>query len=176
MPSASQKFIARNRKPRVHIEYEVQTYGATEKVSLPFVMGVMADLSGKSEKAKKDILERDFTSVDMDNFGEFQKSIAPRAAFHVQNTLTGEGKMGIDLTFNSMEDFTPGRIAEQVPALAKMLEARRQLSDLVAYMDGKDKAQDVIEQLLNSPDLMKTLAAESAARASTNGAREGNTQ
>jgi type VI secretion system protein ImpB len=164
MAQDGQKFIKRNRSPRVHIEYEVQTYGSVEKISLPFVMGVMADLSGKSEKAKKEMGERDFVNVDMDNFGEFQKSIAPRAAFMAENTLTGEGKIAVDLTFNSMNDFTPGRVAEAVPATAKLLEARRELSDLLAYMDGKDKAEAVIDQLLKNPDLLGTLAAESKAR------------
>jgi type VI secretion system protein ImpB len=164
MAQDGQKFIKRNRSPRVHIEYEVQTYGSVEKISLPFVMGVMADLSGKSVKEKKEMGERDFVNVDMDNFGEFQKSIAPRAAFMADNTLTGEGKIAVDLTFNSMNDFTPGRVAEAVPATAKLLEARRELADLLAYMDGKDKAQDVIDQLLKNPDLLGTLAAESKAR------------
>ena len=165
MAQDGQKFIKRNRAPRVHIEYEVQTYGSVEKVSLPFVMGVMSDLSGKSEKEKKTMAERDFTNVDMDNFGDFQKSIAPRAAFYVDNTLTGEGKLSVDLTFNSMDDFTPGGIAKQIPATAKMLEARQELSDLLAYMDGKDKAEGVIQQLLSNPELLSTLAAESKARA-----------
>lgn len=164
MAQDGQKFIKRNRSPRVHIEYEVATYGSVEKVSLPFVMGIMADLSGKSEKEKKAMAERDFSNVDMDNFGEFQKSISPRAAFYAENTLTGEGKLAVDLTFNTMDDFTPGRVAEQVPATAKLLEARRQLSDLLAYMDGKDKAEGVIDQLLRNPELLSTLAAESKGR------------
>ena len=165
MAQDGQKFIKRNRSPRVHIEYEVQTYGSVEKVSLPFVMGILSDLSGKSEKEKKPMAERDFVNVDMDNFGDFQKSIAPRAAFYVDNTLTGEGKMSVDLTFNSMDDFTPGGVAKQLPATAKLLDARQQLSDLLAYMDGKDKAEGVIDQLLKNPDLLGTLAAESKARA-----------
>ena len=164
MAQDGQKFIKRNRSPRVHIEYEVQTYGSVEKISLPFVMGIMSDLSGKSEKEKKAMGERDFVNVDMDNFGDFQKSIAPRAAFFVDNALTGEGKMAVDLTFNTMDDFTPGGVARQIPATAKMLEALQQLSDLLAYMDGKDKAEGVIEQLLANPDLLNTLAAESKAR------------
>jgi type VI secretion system protein ImpB len=165
MAQDGQKFIKRNRSPRVHIEYEVQTYGSVEKISLPFVMGVLADLSGKSEKEKKSMAERDFVNVDMDNFGDFQKSIAPRAAFYVDNTLTGEGKLSVDLTFNSMDDFTPGGVAKQLPATAKLLDARQQLNDLLAYMDGKDKAEGVIDQLLKNPDLLNTLAAESKARA-----------
>ncbi|WP_374945117.1 type VI secretion system contractile sheath small subunit [Sphingomonas sp.] len=165
MAQDGQKFIKRNRSPRVHIEYEVQTYGSVEKISLPFVMGVLADLSGKSEKEKKSMAERDFVNVDMDNFGDFQKSIAPRAAFYVDNTLTGEGKLAVDLTFNKMDDFTPGGVAKQLPATAKLLDARQQLTDLLAYMDGKDKAEGVIDQLLKNPDLLTSLAAESKARA-----------
>jgi len=165
MAQDGQKFIKRNRSPRVHIEYEVQTYGSVEKVSLPFVMGILADLSGKSEKEKKAMADRDFVNVDMDNFGDFQKGIAPRAAFNVDNTLTGEGKLSVDLTFNTMDDFTPGGVAKQLPATAKMLEARQELSDLLAYMDGKDKAEDVIKRLLANPELLGTLAAESRARA-----------
>ena len=164
MAQDGQKFIRRNRAPRVHIEYEVATYGSVEKISLPFVMGVLADLSGKSEKEKKEMSERDFVNVDMDNFGEFQKGIAPRAAFYVDNKLTGEGKLSVDLTFNSMEDFTPGAVAQQIPATAKLLDARKQLSDLLAYMDGKDKAEGVIDALLKNPDLLSSLAAESKAR------------
>jgi type VI secretion system protein ImpB len=165
MAQDGQKFIKRNRSPRVHIEYEVQTYGSVEKVALPFVMGILSDLSGKSEKEKKPMAERDFVNVDMDNFGDFQKSIAPRAAFRVDNTLTGEGQLSVDLTFNSMDDFTPGGVAKQLPATAKLLEARQELSDLLAYMDGKDKAEDVIQRLLANPELLGTLAAESKARA-----------
>ena len=164
MAQDGQKFIRRNRAPRVHIEYEVATYGSVEKVSLPFVMGIMADLSGKSEKEKKEMSERDFVNVDMDNFGEFQKSIAPRATFYTENTLTGEGKLAVDLTFNTMHDFTPGGVAKQMPATAKLLDARQQLSDLLAYMDGKDKAEGVIDALLANPDLLSSLAAESKAR------------
>ena len=164
MAQDGQKFIRRNRAPRVHIEYEVATYGSVEKVSLPFVMGIMSDLSGKSEKEKKEMSERDFVNVDMDNFGEFQKSIAPRATFYTENTLTGEGKLAVDLTFNTMDDFTPGGVAKQLPATAKLLDARQQLSDLLAYMDGKDKAEGVIDALLANPDLLSSLAAESKAR------------
>ena len=165
MAQDGQKFIRRNRAPRVHIEYEVSTYGSVEQISLPFVMGVMSDLSGKSTREKKAMGERDFVNVDMDNFGEFQRSIAPRAAFYVDNTLTGEGQLAVDLTFNSMDDFTPGGVAKQIPATAKMLDARRELSDLLAYMDGKDKAEGVIDALLKNPELLSSLAAESKARA-----------
>jgi type VI secretion system protein ImpB len=154
-----QKFIKENRAPRVHIEYEVETYGSRQKVELPFVMGVMSDLSGKSLVEKKTLDKRDFVEFDMDNFEQKMEAIAPRAAFIVDNTLTGEGKMGVDLTFKSLDDFGPGAIAKNVPALAKLLEAREQLNDLMVYMDGKDGAQGLLDKVLKDPDLLKALAA-----------------
>lgn len=154
-----QKFIKENRAPRVHIEYEVETYGSRQKVELPFVMGVMSDLSGKSLVEKKTLDKRDFVEFDMDNFDQKMEAIAPRAAFIVDNTLTGEGKLGVDLTFKSLDDFGPGAIAKNVPALAKLLEARQQLSDLMAYMDGKDGAQSLLDKVLKDPELLQSLAA-----------------
>ena len=156
---SGQKFINQNRKPRVHIEYEVETFGAKQKVELPFVMGVMSDLSGKSLVEKKPLDKRDFIEFDMDNFEQRMEAIAPRAAFNVDNTLTGDGKLGVDLSFKTMEDFDPGEVAKKVPALAKMLEARQQLNDLMTYMDGKDGAQELLDKLLKDPDLLKSLAA-----------------
>lgn len=155
---SGQKFIKQNRAPRVHIEYEVETFGSRQKVELPFVMGVMSDLSGKSEVEKKPLDKREFTEFDMDNFEQRMEAIAPRAVFQVENTLTGEGKLGVDMTFKSMEDFTPGAIAKNVPALAKLLEARQQLNDLMLYMDGKDGAQNLLDKVLKDPELMKSLA------------------
>jgi len=154
-----QRFIKENRAPRVHIEYEVETFGARQKVEIPFVMGVMSDLSGKSEVDKKALDKRDFVEFDMDNFEQKMEAIAPRAAFTVENTLTGEGQMAVDLTFKSLEDFSPGAIAKNVPALAKLLEARQQLNDLLLYMDGKDGAQELLDKVLKDPSLMKALAA-----------------
>lgn len=157
---SGQKFIKKNRAPRVHIEYEVATDGAPQKVELPFVMGVMSDLSGKSLKEKASLNDRDFEEFDMDNFEAKMAGIAPRAAFNVDNTLSSEGgKLGIDMTFKSMDDFTPGAVAKSVPALAKLLEARQQLNDLMLYMDGKDGAQGLLDKVLKDPDLMKALAA-----------------
>ena len=160
---SGQRFIKKNRAPRVHIEYEVETFGSRQKVELPFVMGVMSDLSGKSEVEKKTLDKRDFTEFDMDNFEQRMEAIAPRAVFQVDNTLSGDGsKLGVDLTFKSMDDFSPGAVARNVPALAKMLEARQELSDLMAYMDGKDGAQDLLDRVLKDPELMKSLAATPA--------------
>lgn len=154
-----QRFIKENRAPRVHIEYEVETFGSRQKVEIPFVMGVMSDLSGKSNVEKKALDKRDFVEFDMDNFEQKMEAIAPRAAFTVENTLTGEGQVGVDLTFKSMDDFSPGAIAKKVPALAKLLEARQQLNDLMLYMDGKDGAQGLLDKVLKDPELMKALAA-----------------
>ena len=154
-----QRFIKENRAPRVHIEYEVETFGSRQKVEIPFVVGVMSDLSGKSTVEKKPLDKRDFVEFDMDNFEQKMEAMAPRAAFTVDNTLTGDGQMGVDLTFKSMEDFSPGQVAKQVPALAKLLEARQQLNDLMLYMDGKDGAQDLLDKVLKDPDLLKSLAA-----------------
>jgi type VI secretion system protein ImpB len=159
---SGQRFIKENRAPRVHIEYEVETGGSKKKVELPFVMGVFSDLSGKSHVEKKAVGERDFSEFDMDNFDQRMEAIAPRAAFAVDNTLTGEGKLAVDLTFKRMEDFSPGEIAKRVPALAKLLEARQQVNDLMLYMDGKDGAQGLLERLLKDPDLLKAVSAAKA--------------
>jgi len=159
MAKGGQRFIKENRAPRVHIEYEVETFGSRQKVELPFVMGVMSDLSGKSNVEKKTIDKRDFTEFDMDNFDQRMEAIAPRAAFVVENTLTGDGKMGVDLNFKTLDDFSPGAVAKNVPALAKLLEAREQLNDLMLYMDGKDGAQGLLDKVLKDPELLKALAA-----------------
>ena len=165
MAKSGQRFIKENRAPRVHIEYEVETGGARQKVELPFVMGVMSDLSGKSKVEKKTLNDREFLDFDMDNFDKRMAAIKPRAAFNVENTLTGEGRLAVELEFNRMEDFSPGAIAQKVPALAQLLEARQQVNDLMLFMDGKDGAQDLLEKLLKDPDLMKALAASNPAAA-----------
>ena len=155
---SGQRFIKENRAPRVHLEYEVETFGSRQKVDLPFVMGVMSDLSGKSLVEKKSADKRDFVEFDMDNFEQRMEAIAPRAAFTVENTLTGGGKLGVDLTFKNMESFSPGEVAKNVPALAKLLEARQQLNDLLLYMDGKDGAQDLLDKVLKDPALLQALS------------------
>ena len=167
MAKGGQRFIKQNRAPRVHIEYEVETYGSRQKIELPFVMGVMSDLSGKSNVEKKAVDKRDFVEFDMDNFEQKMEAIAPRAAFVVENTLTGEGKLGVDLTFKSLDDFSPGAIAKNVPALAKLLQAREELNDLMVYMDGKDGAQGLLDKVLKDPELMKALAAAKPAEGET---------
>jgi len=158
--AGSQKFIGRNRAPRVQIEYDVELYGAEKKVQLPFVMGVMADLSGKPENPLPPVADRKFLEVEIDNFDARMKSMKPRVQFAVPNTLTGEGNLAVEMTFESMDDFTPGAIARKVEPLRKLLEARQQLSNLVTYMDGKTGAEQLVERIMNDPDLLKSLAAQ----------------
>jgi type VI secretion system protein ImpB len=155
---SSQKFIGRNRAPRVQIEYDVELYGSPKKVQIPFVMGVMADLSGDVKEPLPPVDERKFLAIDIDNFDDRMKSMKPRVAFSVPNTLTGEGNLSVDITFESMDDFSPAAVARKVDALAKLLEARSQLSNLITYMDGKSGAEDLISKVLNDPALLKSLA------------------
>jgi len=157
--ASSQKFIARNRAPRVQIEYDVEIYGAEKKVELPFIMGVMADLSGKPEEPLPSVDQRKFLEIDVDNFDDRLKGCKPRVAFQVPNTLTGEGNMMVDLSFESMDDFSPGAVARKVDALNQLLTARNQLSNLVTFMDGKSGAEALVAKLLQDPALLKTLAA-----------------
>jgi type VI secretion system protein ImpB len=159
---SSQKFIARNRAPRVQIEYDVELYGAQKKMQIPFVMGVMSDLSGDSRDTLPSVDDRKFTQIDADNFDERMKSIKPRVAVNVPNTLTGQGSLAVDITFESMEDFSPAAVARKVDALNKLLEARTQLANLITYMDGKSGAEELISKVLNDPALLKTLAAQAA--------------
>jgi len=156
--ASSQKFIARNRAPRVQIEYDLELYGAEKKVNLPFVMGVMADLSGKPAEALPPVADRKFLEVDVDNFDERMKSMKPRVAFQVPNSLTGEGNLSVDLTFESMADFSPAAVAKKVEPLAKLLQARTELSNLLTYMDGKSGAESLISKVIGDPELLKSLA------------------
>lgn len=157
--ASSQKFIARNRAPRVQIEYDLETYGAEQKINLPFVMGIMADLSGKPEEALPALGDRKFLEIDVDNFDERMKSAKPRVAFQVPNSLTGEGNLNIDLTFDSMDDFSPAAVAQKVDSLNRLLTARTQLANLLTYMDGKGGAEELVARLLNDPALMQALSA-----------------
>lgn len=156
--SSSQKFIGRNRPPRVQIEYDVEVYGSEKKIQLPFITGVMADLSGKPVEPLAPIDERKFLEIDIDNFDERMKAIKPRVAFHVPNTLTGQGNLAVDLTFEKMDDFSPGQVARNVEPLAKLLTARQELANLIAYMDGKSGAEDVLQKLLADPALLQAVA------------------
>ncbi|MCM2494421.1 type VI secretion system contractile sheath small subunit [Burkholderia glumae] len=154
----SQKFIARNRAPRVQIEYDVEIYGSEKKVELPFVMGVLADLSGKPLEALPAVAERKFFNIDIDNFDERMKAMKPRVAFSVPNTLTNQGELMVDMTFESMDDFSPAAVARKVDALAQLLDARTQLANLQTYMDGKAGAESLVSKVLRDPALLEALA------------------
>lgn len=160
MAVSSQKFIAANRAPRVQIEYDVELYGSQKSIQLPFVMGVLSDLSGKSEVEQPAVEDRKFLEIDVDNFDSRMKSIAPRAAFRVPNTLTGEGNLAVDITFTSMDDFSPAAIARKVEPLRKLLEARTQLSNLITRMDGRTGAEALIAKIVQDPALLQALASE----------------
>ena len=158
MAQSSQKFIARNRAPRVQIEYDVELYGAEKKIQLPFVMGILADLSGKPAEALPPVADRKFLDIDVDNFDSRMKALKPRVAFQVPNKLTGQGNLPVEVTFESMDDFSPAAVARKVEPLRKLLEARTQLSNLLTYMDGKAKAEDLIAKALQDPSMLQALA------------------
>jgi type VI secretion system protein ImpB len=155
---SSQKFIARNRAPRVQIEYDVELHGAEKKVQLPFVMGVMADLSGNPAEPLAPVAERELLEIDVDNFDARMAAMKPRLAFQVPNTLTGEGNLSVELKFESMDDFSPAAIANKVGALKQLLDARTQLDNLKTYLDGKDKAEAILSKALSDPALLQALA------------------
>ena len=159
MATSSQKFIARNRAPRVQIEYDVELYGAEKKVQLPFVMGVLADLSGKPAEPLAPVADRKFLDIDVDNFDSRLKGMKPSVAFQVPNTLSGAGNINVELTFESMDDFSPAAVARKVDGLSKLLEARQQLANLITYMDGKSGAEELVGKLLNDPASLQTLSA-----------------
>lgn len=156
---SGQKFIRRNRPPRVHITYE-NPANAEEKVEIPFVMGVLADLSGNAPGVEKsEIANRKFLEFDMDNLDARMAAVQPGISFRVDNKLgeSSDEKMGVSLRFNKMADFDPAAVAKQVPAVAKLLEARQQLANLQRYVDGKAAAEDQLRKLLADPQLMQAL-------------------
>ncbi len=167
--NSGQKFISRNRKPRVHITYE-DPYDAERLVELPFVMGVLADLSGNNSAVEKpDMTDRAFLDIDMDNFDKRMAAIEPGLTMKVPNKLgDGEGsdKLSVNIKFKKMDDFSPAAIGRQVPAVAKLLEARAQLSNLLRYMDGKVAAEDALKKLLADPQLMAAMKDKLAERPS----------
>ena len=169
--NSGQKFIRRNRAPRVQIEYDVETYGSQKKVQLPFVVGVMADLAGNQPEAPAKLEDRKFLEFDHDNFDSRLRAMKPRVATSVPNKLTGEGSIGIELVFKSMDDFSPVAIANNVEPLRKLLEARKRLSDLIAYMDGRGDAETLIAAGLKDPEKLRALVASlSSDEAPANGA------
>lgn len=160
----STDFLKRNRPPRVNISYE-DPYDSEKMVELPFVMGVMSDLSGNASPVDKpDIEERDFTDVTSHTLDDYMKSVTPGVSFNVENKMSGGGRMGVSLKFEKMDDFNPAEVARQIPALKKLLEARQHLANLQRYMNSKPKAQEQIRKLLNDPDLMAALAERETAK------------
>lgn len=155
----SQKFIGRNNAPRVQIEYDVEIYGSNKKVELPFVTGVMADLSGHRKKPLPAVEERKFLTFDQDNFDARMRAIKPRLQFYVHNTLSEDDELlNVELDFESMDDFSPGALAKRIPQMEKLLEARTHLAELITYMDGKTSAEEVVKNLLEQPDFLQSLA------------------
>lgn len=160
--SGGQKFIGRNRAPRVQIEYDVEIYGSERKVEIPFVMGVMADLAGKSQVPQPDLDQRRLLDIDIDNFDDRMKAIQPRVAFHIPNLIDGDGLLPVDIHFESMGDFSPAQVARKVDSLNMLLEARTQLSNLLSYVDGKSGAEAMLARALEDRGLLQALARESA--------------
>ena len=169
----SQKFIARNRAPRVQIEYDVELYGAEKRVELPFVMAVMADLSGQSEKPLPPVTDRKFLDISVDNFDDRMAAMQPRVAFNVPNTISGEGQLPVELRFNKLEDFSPAAIANQVEPLQRLLEMRARIASLLTYMDGKVDAERFVSALLQDPKRLSQLAAQAPVLAADNNPDDG---
>ena len=160
MSNSAQKFVGRNRAPRVQIEYDTEVYGSQKKVELPFVMAVMADLKGQAQDGEEVVApgQRDFEEVEAGTLDSYMAGTKPRAVFRVENKLSDEGgELPVDLTFTSMEDFSPARIAEQVGPLKELLDARNQLKSLLSLMDGRVGAERLIEDVLKNKTLLESL-------------------
>jgi type VI secretion system protein ImpB len=167
MGDSGQKFIKRNRPPRVQIQYQ-DPHNSEKMIELPFVMGVLADLSGSgSDVEKSSVAQRKFLDIDMDNFDARMKAIKPGVAFRAPNKLGdsqgGGENLSVKLSFEKMADFSPAAVVRQVPVLAKLLQAREQLANLQRYMDGKVAAEDQLKALLKDPELMRLLNEKQAA-------------
>ena len=165
MSDSLQKWVGRNRPPRVQITYDVEIGDAVEKRELPMVVGLMADLSGHPAMALPKLKERRFVEIDRDNFNEIMAKIAPRLDLSVPDTMKGEGNIKVELNFQSFDDFHPEAIVNQVPRLAKLLEARQQLRDLLAKLDGNDELDSLLENIVQSTEELKTLQSEANAAA-----------
>lgn len=156
-----QKKLQRIRPPRVQLTYDVEVGDGKESKELPFVVGVMGDFSAASELDKPKLKDKKFINVDLDNIDEVMESLAPRAAFDVENTLTDEGgRMSIDLTFNSMEDFRPEQVVQQVDPLRKLVEARERLTDLRNKISNSERLEDLLDEVLKNTDQVRQLSVE----------------
>ena len=161
MAESMQHKLDRVRKPRVHITYDVETEGAMEKRELPFVVGVLGDFSGNPTQPLKPLLDRKFIQIDRDNFNEVMAAMTPGANLRVENTLAGDGsEMAVNLRFNSMDDFEPARVVQQVEPLRKLLETRNKLRDLMTKMDVSPELEKLLEDVVENTDNLKKLADE----------------
>jgi len=159
MSESLQHKLDRVRRPRVQITYDVEVGGAIELKELPFVVGVMGDFSGKPEEALPAVKNRKFVEIDRDNFDQVLSGMSPRLAYTVDNKLQEDGsKVGVELKFNSMDDFEPDKIVEQVEPLRKLVETRKKLSDLLSKMDGNEKLESLLEDVMGSADKQKQLS------------------
>ncbi len=159
--SSIQHKLDRVRRPRVQITYDVETNGAMQKVELPFVVGVLADLSGQPKEALKPMKDRKVVQIDRDNFNDVLAKSAPRLAMKVDNALTGgDSKLAVELNFKHIDDFEPARVAEQVGPLNELMEMRKQLSQLLSKMEGNDKLEKLLSDILTNTDKAKAMAKE----------------
>ena len=157
MSDSLQKWVGLNRPPRVQITYDVEIGNAFEKKELPLVVGLMADLSGQPENPLPKFKERRFVEIDRDNFNDVMTKIAPRLDISVPDTLKGEGNLKVELHFNQIDQFEPESIVNQIPRLARLLEARQQLRDLLGKLDGNDELDALLENILQNTDDLKQL-------------------
>lgn len=161
MPESTQHKLDRIRPPRVHITYDVETGGAIQKKELPLIVGIMSDLSGQRDQELPKMKDRKFVEIDRDNFNDVMASIGPRVAVRVDNKLQNDGTMiSAEMRFKSMDDFEPVALISQVPALKKLFEARGRLNDLLAKLDGNDKLEGLLQQIVNDDSSLKTLKSE----------------
>ncbi len=165
-----QKKVGRVRRPRVQITYDVETGGAMQKVELPLVVGVLADLSGQPKEPLRPLKERKFVSIDRDNFNEVLAGSAPRVAMRVQNRLTDEAtQLAVELNFRAMDDFEPARVAEQIGPLKELMEMRHRLTQLLSKMEGNDKLEQLLADVLSNTEKAHALAKELGIEAGTEG-------
>lgn len=152
--------LDRVRRPRVQITYDVETNGAMVKTELPFVVGVMADLSGQPAQPLPGMKDRKFVNIDRDNFNDVMARSAPRLAYRADNKLTGEGSLNVELSFKSIEDFEPANVARQVPAMKELLDMRHKLTQLLSKMEGNDKLEAMLTDILGNTEKAMALAKE----------------
>lgn len=163
MAESTQHKLDRVRPPRVQITYDVEVGDATQKKELPFIVGVLADLSGQPVQALPKVKDRKFVEVDRDNFNDVLASVAPRAVFRVDNKLANDGsKINVELKFSHMDDFNPTSVVKQVEPLRKLLEARQRLNDLLGKLDGNDKLDELLQEVVANSDGLKELQAQTA--------------